>query len=365
MAYKIKIQKKDALALLFVLFTQSFYMMQGTKLYSNTMRIMVPIAIICGFFYLVGNRITNGNIEKVLLSVFAFLMLIAFFRGRDTRILIAAIAIYVGINTDEKKLVSWLFHVRLFLLGIAVLAGGYHHPNTLAMHAGITLLVYFAYKGYKANTLFAILFFSIFAAWTKSGAFIVCMGLACLLFTLIRWKSVQHILNSKPVAYCFPIALALNLLSALLINQSSLSRIGLANVKIPEWLQRTISYIDYASTSRISLAQYSIDHFGISFWGGNIDYSKLEIGLNGYFNLDSGLMWLLQGLGIILTILYMIITVYLVMAYQKNSNYYGIIIALTIALWSMNEDMLLSVGFNILYFFVGRAILDFKSRRTA
>ena len=76
-------------------------------------------------------------------------------------------------------------------------------------------------------------------------------------------------------------------------------------------------------------------------------------------------MWLLQGLGIILTILYMIITVYLVMAYQKNSNYYGIIIALTIALSSMNEDMLLSVGFNILYFFVGRAILDFKSRRTA
>lgn len=364
MAYK-KILKKDILAILFILFTQSFYMIQGTKLYSNAMRIMVPIAFVCGLFYLIRNRITTVNIKKVLLSVFVFLILIAFFRVGDTRILIAAIAIYVGMNVDEKKLVSWLFHVRLFLLGIVVLAGGYHHPNTLAMHAGITLLVYFAYKGYEANILFAILFFSIFAAWTKSGAFIVCMGLACLLFTLIRLKSVQHILNSKPVAYCFPIALALNLLSALLINQSSFSRIGLASVKIPEWLQRTISYIDYASTSRLSLAQYSIDHFGISFWGGNVDYSKLEIGVNGYFNLDSGLMWLLQGYGIILTILYMIITVYLVKTYQKKSNYYGIVIVLTIALWSMNEDMLLSVGFNILYFFVGRAILDFKSRRTA
>ena len=91
------------LAILFILFTQSFYMIQGTKLYSNAMRIMVPIAFVCGLFYLIRNRITTVNIKKVLLSVFVFLILIAFLIS----FLLMQIGSKLNINLEFVMLFGW------------------------------------------------------------------------------------------------------------------------------------------------------------------------------------------------------------------------------------------------------------------
>lgn len=103
-----------------------------------------------------------------------------------------------------------------------------------------------------------------------------------------------------------------------------------------------------------------LEKFGVSLWGGNIDYN-VDTGLP-YFLVDSGMMLLLQDWGIILMIAVMLLFVFLMWKLVKNRQYQYIISAIVIALWAFNEDTLLSVGTNYLFYLIGYEIYNHKKQ---
>lgn len=206
-----------------------------------------------------------------------------------------------------------------------------------------------------------LLIYAILVLVTKSGSMAICGGSAIFLFILIDKKVVKKVLLSKLIKFIYPIALVMNLLFAILVNQKTLIRWGI-NIRVPIFLEKFVKWIDIVTSSRISLAQYSLIKFGISLRGNNVDFNSLQLNPNGYFSLDSGMMWLIQQWGIIMTIIFMILTIHYITYIQKMKQYQMIVMAIAIALWSLNEDILLSAGMNMLFYFMGKALLR-KNKR--
>ncbi len=133
---------------------------------------------------------------------------------------------------------------------------------------------------------------------------------------------------------------------------------------MPDFVNKTffqlIRWIDIATRSRITLAEASIQKFGVSLWGGNVDYGQIWPGV--YFNLDSGMMWLIQGWGLLVTAVFIVMSVMLMKYLIGTRRYHYVIAALIIALWATQEDMLVSVGTNFLMIFMGQAVYYWAER---
>ena len=112
-----------------------------------------------------------------------------------------------------------------------------------------------------------------------------------------------------------------------------------------------LNILDIIVSGRISLAAYSIEKFGVSLWGGNINYN-VDTGLP-YFLIDSGMILLLQDWGIVMAIVVMLAFIFLMFKLVKKKEYRLIISAIVISLWAFNEDALLAVGTNYLFYVIG------------
>lgn len=362
MKLKIRLKKNEIFALIFVILVQIFYMLQGTKVYNSYFSLFLVVAIIASSFFLVSKRITLYNKNKFILIIFILMVMLAFYMNRDTRLPIAMLALLVGMFVDENRMVSWLFWIRFFLLSVVILIAGYHHKNTLAMHGGITLLLYAMYaqqKGVKDFKQIMLLAYVILVIYTKSGSMAICGGIGVLLFLLENKKGIRKILLSKIVCAIYPVLLFCNIFSAMLVNQSDLSRWGI-DISVPIILRKLVAWLDVFTSFRLSLAQYSLQKFGISLLGNNVDFNKLQLNDGGYFSLDSGLMWLIQQWGIIMTVIFCVLTIVYIRYLQRMEKYSFLILTVVIAVWSLNEDILVSAGINIAFFFMGKSLLQIR-----
>ena len=102
------------------------------------------------------------------------------------------------------------------------------------------------------------------------------------------------------------------------------------------------------------MAAASFQKFGVSIWGGNVDYTQIWPGV--YFNLDSGMIWLLQGWGLMICVVFLILSVVMMYYLIKTERYTFVVVAVAIALWATQEDMLTSVGTNFMMIFMGQAV---------
>lgn len=364
MFFKINLRRNELLALFFILFVQVVYLLQGSKLYFSSMTLLLGLAVVLGFGFIITRKSNISNKGKLLLSIFVIIVLESFYTNKDTRLPVAMVALFLGMFIEEKKIISWIFWIRLLSLIMVIITGGYQHINTLAVHGGMTLIIFALYtkdKNKKIYRCMYLLIYAILVLVTKSGSMAICGGSAIFLFILIDKKVVKKVLLSKLIKFIYPIALVMNLLFAILVNQKTLIRWGI-NIRVPIFLEKFVKWIDIVTSSRISLAQYSLIKFGISLRGNNVDFNSLQLNPNGYFSLDSGMMWLIQQWGIIMTIIFMILTIHYITYIQKMKQYQMIVMAIAIALWSLNEDILLSAGMNMLFYFMGKALLR-KNKR--
>ena len=72
-----------------------------------------------------------------------------------------------------------------------------------------------------------------------------------------------------------------------------------------------------------------------------------------YFLIDSGMILLLQDWGIVMAIVVMLAFIFLMFKLVKKKEYRLIISAIVISLWAFNEDALLAVGTNYLFYVIG------------
>lgn len=356
--YNVKISTKDVLPFLYCIFITTYYSLRGWKFNNAIIGILLFLGVIFGCLQIF-KYIENKVISSIIL---AFLILLSVYRmslGSDTRLIISIMSIFVGMHVEFYKIVRWILYVKGPVVLFAIVFGGYTHINYVAMNMGTLVLLELYYNKdniYKALGMASVLYI-LGSFLSKSGSFIICISLAIVLYVLSNIKVGEKIIHSRLWIGIFPISLLLNLVlvwiySAYVYSYSDTYFIrNLFPSAINGNLKMFIMAFNQFVSGRINLAAFSLEKFGYSFWGGNLDY-KVDTGLP-YFLVDSGMILLLQDWGFLMMIISMVIFVFMMWRFWKNRQDILIITGIVVALWSMNEDVLISVGMNFLFFAIG------------
>ncbi|MCD2502356.1 hypothetical protein LQE93_11245 [Clostridium sp. NSJ-145] len=359
------------LMMLYTFLLNGFYTLNGSVKFEKQKLILVICIAIGGVKVVLdfkGKFKERKYSDLLVVSLALIIGVIFYFHHTDTRLAIGILTMICYLYEDIDEIIKYFFYSKLFFFIIAILTGGYMHINGAALHGGMVILLYVCMKDNKmkwADIATIFIAFLILSLYTDSGSAKIGMIATVILLLVVKSKKFIRVYKSKLLTFIYPIILFINVYFAKCIELGGqIPYIGkLLPKKIGEQIYNVILFLDRATSSRLTLAAYSLKHLGTSFWGGNVDYSKLNIGENGYFNLDSGFMWLLQDWGYFMTFIFCIVSIILIYYFIKKEKYNFVIVAVVIALWGVNEDMLLSVGTNFLFGFALISVLYFFNEK--
>lgn len=341
---------------IYVFLLNGFYTLNGSIRFGK-IKIILLFAIVAGIVKIILEFKKNIYPHLFLIGITFIIALIFYLNHTDTRLAVAILTMICCLHEDIDKIIEYFFYSKLFFFFIVLLTGGYMHINGVALHGGMVILLYACMKDKKIKWSDILIMFIAFLAlsiYTDSGSAKIGMIATIILLLAVKTKKFIWLYKSKLVEFLYPIIMFINVYFAqCIVLGGKLPYINkVLPEKINELIYQFILFIDKLTSSRLTLAGYSLKNLGTSFWGGNVDYSKLNIGENGYFNLDSGFMWLLQDWGYLMTFIFCVMTIILIWYFIKKEKYNYVVAAIVIALWGINEDMLLSVGTNFLMSFM-------------
>lgn len=306
------------------------------------------------------------RIFLLLLSIIIIIVIQFLLKG-DTRLLFFVMGIFSTIWMEESSIVKCLFWASLSGFALSMLTGGYGHINGVALHAGTVLLLYICnqpnkLKPYQLLCIIAV--YVIISLYTGSGSSAFALGFGVLLEVLLFLvpRITIKFLRSFFVKIWFPIAFVGYYFVVLCYGTLQLpGLLGKLTYSLKIKIYKITTYLDSFLSGRLSLGQFAIKEFGVSFWGGNVKpYNNFSY-KGHYFNLDSGMLWLLIGRGILITILFLIAMTIITKYFSDRKKLHFVIAIIVITLWSMNEDMLTSVSENFVLLFLGNSMLNVKN----
>lgn len=362
----IKIKKNQTFAYAYCLCTCIYYTMKGWKYNFVIWEILLMIAVGCGILHAAKYLRVLSKWQYLLVFIsFIAIIMYRMWLGGDTRLLVSLLAIFIGMTVEFETIAKWIFPCKFVTFFIVFVIGGYVHKNYVAANVGtiIFLMLYLYYsKNKKKSLIMAILLFTFGVITSQSGALIICAGIGIVLYLCLTTKWEQKVLQMRLWSILFPLGMFINwgVAAAYAALGYSASQYGFVKTILPPSLYNKVflylSILNKFVSGRINLAAFSLSRFGVSLWGGNIDYT-VDTGLP-YFLVDSGFILLLQDWGIIMMIAVMGLFFFLMWKLVINREYQLIISAIVIALWTMNEDVFLSVGTNYLFFVIGYQMRD-------
>ena len=344
-------------------FIMIFYTLDGSKVLPDSMKWLLLAGIIFGMSKMALSVRKFRMSKKQIWTYLIFLLVIVsitarFFRGRDTRLVVVLLTMFTVMDQKPEKIVKVMFFAKLLAFIVVILLGGYGHINGAALHGGMIILLFICMRGEKMKKkdfIVLTVMFLCLVVYTRSGSVIIGIGVALLLVVLLWTERGKALCSSKIVMLIFPLALLLNVFLVFGLQEGKVPWVG---DNLPEYVNsaflQMVNWIDNITSHRLTLAAASFQKFGMSVWGGNVDYSQIWPGV--YFNLDSGMIWLLQGWGLLITVIFMSLTVMLMRYLIKTKRYSFSVAAVAIALWATQEDMMVSVGTNFLLIFIGQAV---------
>ena len=359
----IHYNKEDVLGLISISLYVVYHTLQG--FHDVMMKGILLLALLTSFVYIVFLKKFKKDTLLLLICIGAIILL-QFPVKFDIRMLVLFICMFVSTYLDIDDLLDWMFIAKLSSFAVGTVLG-WEKANTCSLHGGMLILMYLCTKRKSLNykhliyaTIAAILLF----IYTNTATLLLGIGIAIVLLIYYILFSEKRLFHWKIIKYVYPAVLFINLVCVLAFVEKGVPVIG-------KWLPSTINQgfysfveiVDKATTSRITLAAASWPVFGVSLWGGNADYTLLNLTEGVYYNLDSGMMWLLQGGGIILTIVFMLLTIQMMEYFMKKKEYVLITVGIVIACWAMIEDMLLIVGTNFLIVFYAKALIMNNKKR--
>lgn len=363
-----KVNNNSLFAFIFIVFINIFYTSNGWTYHVSIMNSFIIFAFLFGFIDIFMHHeeiykifLHNKNLT-ILVSILILMTIIKFMLNQDTRLIISVMAIFIAMYFPLYKIFYITFFTKFITFIIYYFIGGYTHLNYISVHFGMIILLYLiiSYKINRFNLKCSLVLLIIGYFISKSGAFLMCCGLAILLFYSLKLKLKYFLIKLKIIEYYFPFMILLTVLLGLayMSYANDFINFGILRSITPKFLCTIFAFIlrliDKVFTGRISLGGFSLYYFGISLFGGNIDYS-VNTGLK-YFVVDSGLLLLLQDWGLIITILMSVIFVMLMRMLMKNKEYALIVYMLIIILWSFNEDIFISVGSNFAFYIFGHEL---------
>lgn len=363
-----KVNNNSLFAFIFIVFINIFYTSNGWTYHVSIMNSFIIFAFLFGFIDIFMHHeeiykifLHNKNLT-ILVSILILMTVIKFMLNQDTRLIISVMAIFIAMYFPLYKIFYITFFTKFITFIIYYFIGGYTHLNYISVHFGMIILLYLiiSYKINRFNLKCSLVLLIIGYFISKSGAFLMCCGLAILLFYSLKLKLKYFLIKLKIIEYYFPFMILLTVLLGLayMSYANDFINFGILRSITPKFLCTIFAFVlrlvDKVFTGRISLGGFSLYYFGISLFGGNIDYS-VNTGLK-YFVVDSGLLLLLQDWGLIITILMGVIFVMLMRMLMKNKEYALIVYMLIIILWSFNEDIFISVGSNFAFYIFGHEL---------
>lgn len=363
-----KVNNNSLFAFIFIVFINIFYTSNGWTYHVSIMNSFIIFAFLFGFIDIFMHHeeiykifLHNKNVT-ILVSILILMTIIKFMLNQDTRLIISVMAIFIAMYFPLYKIFYITFFTKFITFIIYYFIGGYTHLNYISVHFGMIILLYLiiSYKINRFNLKCSLVLLIIGYFISKSGAFLMCCGLAILLFYSLKLKLKYFLIKFNIIEYYFPFMILLTVLLGLayMSYANDFINFGILRSITPKFLCTIFAFVlrlvDKVFTGRISLGGFSLYYFGISLFGGNIDYS-VNTGLK-YFVVDSGLLLLLQDWGLIITILMSVIFVMLMRMLMKNKEYALIVYMLIIILWSFNEDIFISVGSNFAFYIFGHEL---------
>lgn len=363
-----KVNNNSLFAFIFIVFINIFYTSNGWTYHVSIMNSFIIFAFLFGFIDIFMHHeeiykifLHNKNLT-ILVSILILMTIIKFMLNQDTRLIISVMAIFIAMYFPLYKIFYITFFTKFITFIIYYFIGGYTHLNYISVHFGMIILLYLiiSYKINRFNLKCSLVLLIIGYFISKSGAFLMCCGLAILLFYSLKLKLKYFLIKLKIIEYYFPFMILLTVLLGLayMSYANDFINFGILRSITPKFLCTIFAFVlrlvDKVFTGRISLGGFSLYYFGISLFGGNIDYN-VNTGLK-YFVVDSGLLLLLQDWGLIITILMGVIFVMLMRMLMKNKEYALIVYMLIIILWSFNEDIFISVGSNFAFYIFGHEL---------
>lgn len=320
-----------------------YYGLQFSLLFSSWMKIFLFLGFLFGVVFFALNFKKRQAIVTCLMIPFIIVL-----GNGDTRfisIYLSGFIIYLY-KVDLMKFIKMLFYLNLANT-MFLLVFGYTHINGLSIQIGLDIMlfviVYEEAIKWKHIVFMICLVAGVYVG-TRSGQFLICMGLFLLLY--VCKDKMKKVLEGKIVLFSFFIAAMANIIIALTLHSNIF--------RIPDFLYelfRSFAFkLDALMNYRLSLSQISLNYFGVKIWGNVLNYSDFELH-DAYFNVDSGYVQLLQTKGLIVFLCMMFIYSCIVYYLQKNKQYVLIIVSIILAFWGINEDIILSIKVNVVLLF--------------
>lgn len=363
----IRIKKTDILLYLYFSLIMLFYTINGTTLDFDHFNYIMIVAIGVGIVHIVTTFKSDYRLFLVLMTMGAVIVIL-YMRSHDTRMLVVLVSLLCAVREDRNRIIQVLFYTKLLSFLLVLLFGEFGHMNQMALHGGIVVLLYLCKRErnqiqYYFKLLIVLCSTILLYMYTHSGSAMVSLVVSFVLLLLKKSRFGIRFLESKLVMWIFPIMLFCNYFFAFGISSNHIPIVGLY---VPQWLNRCymdiVKFLDVATSYRLTFVSFSLQKFGASWLGGDVDYNVLNLQQGQYYNLDSGFIWLIQGWGYLMSILLMVSCIALMRYFIEKKDYNYIIAGVGIALWAVNEDMLVSVGTNFLLIFIGQAMWALLSR---
>ena len=358
----MRLKKREIPSYLFIVCLTIFYTLNWLD---NEKDFLMLIGLFFGILAIILNYkfVIKDMFFLVIVSTF---VIFRYAKMGDNQLPVLLIALFLGSMLEAYKVVNTLFYTKIFCVIIGILLSGYG-KNAIAIQGVILILLYMCKVGEQADLkkrVAVIVAYLGIAIYTNTGAFIVVGGISVFLWIALKNNRIKKVCTSVIVIWIGPIFLFFNYFFAACVHEELIPFVG---QYLPEWVNNYVleiaAFLDTAMSMRLSLTRASLLRFGVSLLGGNVDAATLRAETGGYFYLDSGMINLLQGEGIILTILILLLYTITMYYLVRTEQYCCIIAGIAIILYVINEPILLSFGTNFLILFMGNAVYYFLHRK--
>ena len=126
---------------IFIIAAITYYTLQGACIYNGKMKILLAIAVVFGIVKIITSLRVDIK-SFLILTGLVLVILCIFLKNKDSRLLIAAVALMCGIGETPEELITCIFMTKLMSYIFVLCTGGYHHINGVALHGGMLLLMF-------------------------------------------------------------------------------------------------------------------------------------------------------------------------------------------------------------------------------
>lgn len=329
-----------------------YYSMQFSIYYNVWMKSLLFIGMVFGVFFL-GKNLQRKKFIMVAL-VIPIILVLGNFDTRFISIYLFSYIVYID-SINIKRYIRLIFYIN-FTSTLLLLPFGYTHINGFSMQLGIDImLAIIVYQEHiKKKYIVGLMGLTVlFYLFSNVSQFLICMLLYLALFLFKDNRYGIRVLKSKFVSLIFVFSAMSNILFALFLHDNVL--------RLPKFVFQIVNSfslkLDELMNYRLSLTQISLNLFGVKLFGNVLDYTHPKL-QDGYFNVDSGYVQLLQTKGLIVFIFMLILFTCIIYYFQKKQMYTMVILSIVLAFWGINEDIILSTKINIILLY---AIFSLKS----